>query len=296
VTAPASTRHATFIATKEHRRFVEFADAVRRDRYIGLCYGPAGVGKTISARRYAHWDTAEPLLETWGPREGSDAKIYAALARSRTVFYTPEVKATHKALVDELHTVTARVDACIDEHVRTGPKFRGRWNRYEHVELLVIDEADRLSPLALEHLRDRFDRHHLGLLLIGMPGIEKRLAAYPQLYSRIGFAHQYRPLANDELTFVLTRHWRRLGLTLDLDDFTDAQAIAAVSRITRGNFRLLHRLFTQVDRIMKINGLRTITLGSYSPGVRAGGSHAPVVKSCWRAWSLSMPHLVVVSR
>jgi DNA transposition AAA+ family ATPase len=144
--------------------------------------------------------------------------------------------------------------------VRTGPKFRGRWNRYEHVELLVIDEADRLSPLALEHLRDRFDRHHLGLLLIGMPGIEKRLAAYPQLYSRIGFAHQYRPLANDELTFVLTRHWRRLGLTLDLDDFTDAQAIAAVSRITRGNFRLLHRLFTQVDRIMKINGLRTITL------------------------------------
>jgi hypothetical protein len=195
VTAPASARHATFIATKEHRRFVEFADAVRRDRYIGLCYGPAGVGKTLSARRYTHWDTAEPLLDTWGPRQDSDAKIYAALARSRTVFYTPEVKTTHKALVDELHTITARVDACIDQHVRTGPKFHGRWNRYEHVELLVIDEADRLSPNALEHLRDRFDRHHLGPLLIGMPGIEKRLAAYPQLYSRIRNAHQYRPLA-----------------------------------------------------------------------------------------------------
>jgi DNA transposition AAA+ family ATPase len=137
--------------------------------------------------------------------------------------------------------LTSRVDICIDQHLHFETRVH-RGPQTNHVELLVIDEADRLSSIALEHLRDRFDRQHLGLLLIGMPGIEKRLAAYPQLYSRIGFAHQYRPLTNDELTFVLTRHWRRLGLTLDLDDFTDTQAIAAVGRITRGNFRLIHRL------------------------------------------------------
>lgn len=228
-------------------------------RHIGLCYGPAGVGKTVSARRYAHWDTAESLLETWGPREDSDAQVYAALARSRTVLYTPEVKATHKAIVTELGTLTGRVDICIDQHLHPAQREHSR-RRYSHIELIIVDEADRLTPSALEYLRDRFDRQHLALLLIGMPGIEKRLAAYPQLYSRIGFAHRYRPLANDELAFVLSRHWRRLGLTLDLDAFTDTQAIAAVARITRGNFRLLHRLFTQVDRIMKINGLRTITL------------------------------------
>ncbi len=135
--------------------------------------------------------------------------------------------------------------------------FTGSTPRY--VDLLVVDEADRLSAPALEHLRDRFDRRPLGLLLIGMPGIDKRLSRYPQLYSRIGFGHQYRPLGDDELAFVLSRHWRKLGLTLDLADFTDAQAVAAVGRITRGNFRLVHRLFVQIERVLRINDLTVIT-------------------------------------
>ena len=43
------------------------------------------------------------------------------------------------------------------------------------------------------------------------------------------------------------------------DDFTDTEAIAAITRITGGNFRLVHRLFDQIARILEINGLRTIT-------------------------------------
>ena len=96
-----STRATSFISTQEHRRFIEFADAVRKHRYIGLCHGPAGVGKTLSACRYARWHKAAPLLTVWGPRDPSDLEIYAHLAQARAVFYTPSVGSTLRGRVGQ---------------------------------------------------------------------------------------------------------------------------------------------------------------------------------------------------
>jgi DNA transposition AAA+ family ATPase len=254
--AVANGQEGTFIATKEHRRFVEFATAVRSHRYIGLCYGSAGVGKTLSARRYAHWDLAEPLIEGWGVREAVDAGVQAALSRSRTVFHTASVLGT---LRDDMANTLVIVSRCIEEQLRSEDIEVRRRDVHRLVEMVIVDETERLSTTAIELIRDIFDRTGMGVILIGMPGMEKRLSRYPQLYSRVGFAHHYRPLQGDELSFVLTRHWRRLGLALDAADFTDAQAIASIARITGGNFRLLNRLFVQIGRILKINGLSVIT-------------------------------------
>jgi DNA transposition AAA+ family ATPase len=251
-------RESAFIVTKEHRRFVEFATAVRRHRYIGLCYGSAGVGKTLSARRFAHWDLVEPLIETWDVRSPTDARVHAALSRSRTVFPSPTVTGTLRDLRDTLAMSIVRVGLCIEEHVGQDDVPRTS-NTNRHVEMLIIDETERLPTPAIELIRDVFDRTGMGVILIGMPGMEKRLSRYPQLYSRVGFAHHYRPLQGEELAFVLARHWRRLGLGLDGTDFTDAQAIASIARVTGGNFRLLQRLFVQIGRILKINGLSAIT-------------------------------------
>ena len=61
------------------------------------------------------------------------------------------------------------------------------------------------------------------------------------------------------MQFVLQHKWRDLGIPIDFSDFTDMEALVAITRITNGNFRLLQRLLTQVERVLKINELRTVT-------------------------------------
>ena len=59
--------------------------------------------------------------------------------------------------------------------------------------------------------------------------------------------------------FVLEHHFQKLGSSLKLDDFTDQEAVATVIRVTAGNFRLVQRLFSQIERILQLNNLKTIT-------------------------------------
>ncbi|MDV5999540.1 AAA family ATPase [Kocuria rhizophila] len=252
---PPVPKRPPFQNTREHRRFTEFADTVRADRTIGLCWGPPGVGKTLSARHYAgtdDWDQWYSIYpEDLGP-------VPDRILAARTGFFTPTVAATTRQIDQGLPRVCQQISYALDyaQHgvvdplVHTASRYSGR------TELLIIDEADRLKTTGLEQVRDYYDRHTMGVILIGMPGIEKRLARYPQLYSRIGFAHEYRNLTPEELTVVLAR-W--IPATPHDDPIAYATAVATIVRITQGNLRLVDRILTQIHRLQTINSLDTLT-------------------------------------
>lgn len=291
---------ACFVETKEYRRFAEFCDACRRDRYIGLCYGAAGVGKTLSARRYADWDRVSGF-DRFAP-EG-DLRLEDACG-SEVVLYTPPVINTPKVVERDIlklrqRLIDLRVEVVRREeepkvekareefHAQTTLSPEGNWVVYRHTKayrraernfeearlreadriravgdpttLVLIDEADWLKVAALEQVRNLFDRGNAGLVLIGMPGIEKRLARYPQLHSRIGFVHEFRPLAKAEVRELLAGAWMPPGVCLPPGSLSDEEGVAAIARITGGNFRRLHRLLTQAARVLEVNGLDRVT-------------------------------------
>lgn len=278
--------------TLEHRRFTEFCEACRRYAYIGLCYGPPGVGKTLSARGYSRWEKVKQS-DRWGSGPTEDPLLDTVLYTPSVVNAPNTVQADIRRCRDTLRDLAKRplrqekdgeldgIRRRDDEHQakilceydwfsgpipEPQPTYGQVAREYSEKELkisdpttlILIDEADRLRLASLEQVRAIFDVGEIGVILIGIPGLEKKLARYPQFYSRIGFVHEFRPLAATEVRELLDRRWAPPGFCLPQQPL-DAETVAAIIRIAGGNFRLLNRLLTQIERILEINALQAVT-------------------------------------
>lgn len=246
----------TFLETKEYKRFEEFCKACMEEKYIGVCHGKPGIGKTLSARHFANWNI---YLQHIQRKKQLTSDQLNVLAESKTFFYTTPVlaapKKTRTQLIEGLIDFGDQVKLTRQQLGLSADKFMS-----EYCQLIIIDEADRLKMTTLEELRDLYDHLDAGMILIGMPGIEKRLSRYPQFYSRVGFAHEFKVLDTLQALPIIEYYWKQLGVKFDIQSKDYKEAKAAILRITNGNFRLIQRLFKQIKRILKINDKKIITL------------------------------------
>ena len=234
-------RTSEVLETLEHRRFAEFCDACKRYRYIGLCFGSPGVGKTVSARHYADWSRdlqtklvrRSPAVFYTCPVVTSPGRLERDIRKTRGRLHNAAVEQVRRREQLLMRRLLQRAEALRDPRrnpsgYRSGEAFRAEEAFHEQrnrilqllsavadpTALRVIDEADRLKMAGLEQVRDIFDHGGIGLVLIGVPGLEKRLGRYRQFYSRIGFVHEFRPLASAETRRLLKQRWTPPGVRL----------------------------------------------------------------------------------
>jgi len=286
-----SSADTGFIETKEYRRFKDFCDACRTYQYIGLCYGVPGVGKTVSARYYTNPKKLLPPL-SW-PSEGNVEKGLD----NQVVLYTPSVVNSPGQIGRDLGRCRINFNACLLSRLEkeekpkleeleeyknytrgAGGELAGAYRHHQQAYfaaykqyrarrqeireapmLVVIDEADRLKMGSLEQVRAIFDQGGMGVVFIGMPGLEKRLARYPQLYSRVGFVHEFQPLSQEDVQRLLREGWSPSGGSLPEEGLIDEDALATLIRIAEGKFRLLQRLLQQISLVMQVNRLDKVT-------------------------------------
>jgi hypothetical protein len=130
---------AGFIETRQHRRSREFCDACRRDQYIGLCYGPPGVGKTLSARHYANWDT----IERYRPDAPNGAVTLDQVRGSAFVFYTPPVVVTSPT--------GSRITSSGCAHCSASSQRTGLANALELGNIIIIHASKTINALLLPY-------------------------------------------------------------------------------------------------------------------------------------------------
>jgi AAA domain len=287
-----ATSSRAFVETIEHSRFVEFCEACRHFRYIGLCYGPPGIGKTLSAVRYSRADQIVPR-DRWTSEVSDDLPV-DTLLYTTSVINTPsgvrnDINMARERVMGIVLTPIRREASVVLEEIRLKDEKRRReimdkpgcspcdrppvdptyfetYKQYQVKEravvdpttLILVDEADRLHMNSLEQIRSIFDEGTAGLVLIGMPGIEKRIARFPQFYSRIGFVHEFRPLDAAQVQNLLESRWAPAGVNLP-DQQLLPEVIASLIRMTGGNFRLLARLLTQIERVLRVNDLHLVS-------------------------------------
>lgn len=115
---------------------------------------------------------------------------------------------------------------------------------------LFVDEVDWLNSTALEILRSIHDEAQIPVFLFGMPGVHKKLSKHQQLWSRIHFL-EFQPL-----DFVDTK----LLADARCDVGIDRDLLSKIYEQSKGNVRLMKRMFAYVEQYAKAMGWEFCTL------------------------------------
>lgn len=247
-----------FIETQHTRRVADLCSALRQTRTLGLLIGLPGVGKT------------------WAVQSAAQQQHQPELITASPVLYTAvDTENTSRALLINLLT-------CL------GPDYRAPvadmvrlaccWIHRRQVELIILDEADRLDKTSLEMLRDIHDRTRCAFLFVGEPDLSLKFRRHELLLNRLGITMEVPLLTFDEMVEFLLQLQKlhlqeKVALRPPHAEFfiaweqvpEDLTLLKEIYRLTFGNLRRMDMLIKEAERIAALNGQHFVEL----PVVRA---------------------------
>lgn len=212
-----------FVETQNVRAFREalsvLSDSKKGQPGLGVVWGQAGRGKTECCREYAVRNGSLYLrvMQDWTPR--------AMLA---AICYEVNGANPHRA----------------DIAKRSAVQFL----EAEQVPL-IVDEADRLRPNLIEHLRDIHDLSGAPVVLVGEEALLPMIESRRRLWSRVTQSVQFGPIqAEDVLLFALKSAALKVS----------PEAAQEIRQRANGDFRLVWRDIQALERMARTNKLEQV--------------------------------------
>lgn len=239
-----------FIETRQHSRFVEFANFCRTNRTIGICTGRPGVGKEASGQAYAQWQTIKPLLDKPRRPQSPPAKLKGC----HSVYWDAEVKCSLKKLNSSLMFVRNKFDGLVQDSMYWyQPDLLRQAPRKDFLELVIINNAHRLSFDCLEVTNDFRKKYNIGIVLLAVPGFDRKIRLFDPVGCDVALYHEYSPPRAEELRQILEIRWHKEAVAIE-----DA-AITIIEEVTRSNIQKALNIQTEIERVRGINSISIIS-------------------------------------
>ena len=225
-----------FVLTRQVKEMGSACVSLIATRDMGVAHGEAGVGKTLTAAR---------MIDTWKKR-----------GHPKGLYVSADVRISPRQM---MRKILREYDDIRPAHDDDAKQVLKTLVEKKHIEIIIVDEAERLSRETLDFVRSIFDDMEVPILLIGMMDLLQKLRSHKKFYSRIGIAYNYTALTYEQLQ----EHLKALHPLLDrLSRNGDLynQLVEFVFKTTNGEFRRIARLIKQGERIRILNNCAEFSL------------------------------------
>lgn len=228
----------SFIPLEQVQMLHDWLDGKRQSRQSGRVVGESRTGKTMGcdAYRLRHKPKQEPgrpptvpVAYIQIPQECGAKELFGVILEHLKYQMT-------KGTVAEIRDRTLRV-------------LKGCG-----VEMLIIDEADRLKPKTFAEVRDIFDKLEIAVILVGTDRLDAVIKRDEQVYNRFRACHRFGKFSGDEFNRIVDI-WEKKVLQLPVaSNLGSKTMLKTLGEATGGYIGLL-------DMILRESAIRALKKG-----------------------------------